>query len=260
MNNIIDLMLKRKSIRAYQPHPIDPEVRAQVLQATLRAPTAGNMMLYSIIDITDQAIKDRLAVTCDDQPFIATAPILWLFLADYQRWQDGFINGGVPDICAAKNEPMRQPAEGDLMLACCDALIAAQNAVIAAEALGLGSCYIGDILEHYEEHRDMFHLPKYTLPVCLLCFGYPTSEQQEREQSTRFDQRYIVFENRYRPLDPPEFEEMTAQRHKQIFKDRPEIGGSQNIAQFVYMRKFSAAFTQEMNRSVRAMLTAWNTP
>ena len=86
MNPVMDVLLKRKSVRAYEEREISPEVRAEILQATLRAPTAGNMMLYSILDVTDQSIKDRLAVTCDNQPFIARAPMVWIFLADYQRW------------------------------------------------------------------------------------------------------------------------------------------------------------------------------
>ena len=56
----------------------------------MRAPTAGNLMLYSIIEIEDQALKDRLAVTCDDQPFIAKAPWVLVFVADFQKWMDLF--------------------------------------------------------------------------------------------------------------------------------------------------------------------------
>ena len=103
---------------------------------------------------------------------------------------------------------MRKPEEGDLFLACCDALIAAQTAVIAAESLGLGSCYIGDIMENYEVHRELFDLPKYVFPICLLCFGYPTPQQIEREQTPRFQEKFILFENHYHRLDGQEFEEM----------------------------------------------------
>ena len=88
MNPVIDTILKRKSIRAYMKKTIAPEVRAELLRATLRAPTAGNLMLYSIIEVADQSIKNKLVKTCDNQPFIARAPLVWLFLADYQRWYD----------------------------------------------------------------------------------------------------------------------------------------------------------------------------
>ncbi len=260
MNQVIDVLLKRKSIRAYEPKEISADVKASLLQATLRAPTAGNLMLYTILDITDQSLKDRLAKTCDDQPFIAKAPLLLLFLADYQRWYDYFLASGVPTICAEKNEPMRTPAEGDLFLACCDALIAAQNAVIAAEALGLGSCYIGDIMEHYEIHKEMFNLPQYVFPISLLCIGYPTEQQNNREQSTRFDKKFIVFENQYRRLAAPEFDQMFSLQHQQMFNGRDNLAGSVNVGQATYRRKFNTEFSIELNRSVRAILKEWTHP
>ena len=57
------------------------------------------MMLYSIIEVNDQAAKDTLARTCDHQPFIARAPLVLLFLADYQRWFDYYLLSGVEELC-----------------------------------------------------------------------------------------------------------------------------------------------------------------
>jgi FMN reductase (NADPH)/FMN reductase [NAD(P)H] len=257
MNPVIETILKRKSVRAYEKKPISPEVRGQLLQATLRAPTAGNLMLYSIVEVTDQQIKNKLVKTCDNQPFIARAPLVWLFLADYQRWFDYFLVSDVEQLCEQKKTPMRKPEEGDLFLACCDALVAAQTAVIAAEALGLGSCYIGDIMENYEIHRDLFDLPKYVFPICLLCFGYPTRQQNEREGTTRFQQKFIIFENQYRRLIGEEFAEMFHETHERTFHGREEVAGTRNVGQLVYTRKFNANFSKEMSRSVRAILKAW---
>src|SRR5512140_1270042 len=121
VNQVSDILMKRRSVRAYKQKEISAEVRAEILKATLRAPTAGNLMLYSIVEVTDQKIKDKLAVTCDHQPFIARAPLVWLFLADYQRWFDYFVASDVPELCAQKKIDMRRPEEGDLFLACCDA-------------------------------------------------------------------------------------------------------------------------------------------
>ncbi len=256
MNEVMDVLMKRKSVRAYEERPISAEVRDAILRATLRAPTAGNMMLYSIVDVTDQQIKDRLAVSCDNQPFIARAPMVWLFAADYQRWYDYFLASGVEAMCAQKDMSMRKPAEGDLFLACCDALIAAQNAVIAAEAFGVGSCYIGDIMEQYEIHRELFDLPQYAFPICLLVFGYPTQQQKDRELTSRFDEKFIVFENRYHRLEAQEFDEMFAEREGLRAKGR-NADGSTNVGQATYLRKFSADFTQEMTRSVQLMLQEW---
>jgi FMN reductase (NADPH)/FMN reductase [NAD(P)H] len=223
----------------------------------MRAPTAGNMMLYTIIEVEDQALKDQLAVTCDNQPFIAKAPYLLLFLADYQRWYDYYLAAGVAQICEQRGLEMRRPAEGDMLLACCDALIAAQSAVIAAESLGIGSCYIGDILERWEIHRDLFQLPPYVLPVTLICFGYPTEEQAARAQPTRFAQQFIVHRDHYQRLDPPALEEMFRPRNEQLLAHGSRKDGIQNAGQFNFLNKFSAEFSVEMSRSVRAMLESW---
>jgi nitroreductase len=253
MNPVVDVMLKRKSVRAYEQKEISAEIKAEILKTTLRAPTAGNMMLYSIVDVTDQAIKDKLAVTCDHQPFIARAPMVWLFLADYQRWFDYFIASEVEALCRQKQIALRRPEEGDLFLACCDALIAAQNAAIAAESFGIGSCYIGDVMEQYETHRDMFNLPQYTFPICLLCFGYPTQQQKDRKLTSRFDPKFIVFENQYQRLGRQDFDEMFRESESQMTpKD-----GIANFGQAAYLRKFSADFCVEMSSSVRAILKEW---
>jgi nitroreductase len=206
------------------------------------------------VEVTDQKTKDRLAVTCDNQPFIARAPVVWLFLADYQRWYDYFLASGVEEVCKQKQVPMRKPEEGDLFLACCDALIAAQNAVIAAESFGIGSCYIGDIMEQYEVHQELFNLPQYTFPICMLVFGYPTSEQINRPYTRRFDEKFILFENQYRRLSEEELKEMFAKREKQMSKGQ---GKAENFGQAMYFRKFDSDFSREMSRSVRLILEAW---
>src|SRR5450756_950349 len=161
VNPTIDLMNARSSTRAYDPTPLSDEEKQAILHTAMRAPTAGNLMLYSIIEIEDQALKDRLAVTCDHQPFIAKAPWVLVFVADYQKWIDLFAISGVDELDGVAHRGA--PGPGDLLLACCDALIAAQNAVIAAESLGIGSCYIGDVLEQAEEHTELLGLPNHCL-------------------------------------------------------------------------------------------------
>lgn len=257
MNSVIEMILKRKSIRAFEPRAISAETKAELLLTTLRAPTAGNLMLYSIIDIQEQAVKDALAKSCDNQPFIAQAPIVWLFLADYQRWYDYFIHSGVEKVCATSGIPMRKPAEGDLMLACCDALIAAQTAVIAAESYGLGSCYIGDIMENYEVHRELFDLPRYVFPISLLCIGYPSEPQKNRRQTTRFDNKYIVFQDKYHRLAADEFNAMFQSEHERTFKGRGRVDDLENVGQLIYTRKFDAEYSKEMSRSVRMIMNKW---
>jgi FMN reductase (NADPH)/FMN reductase [NAD(P)H] len=252
MNDTMNLIHDRRSVRVYEDRPIDRDTVDQIIQAAMRAPTAGNLMLYSIIEIEDQAIKDQLAESCDHQPFISKAALVLLFVADYQRWFDAFMASGVPAKCEAEGKEMRMPGEGDLLLACCDALIAAQTAVIAAEALGIGSCYIGDIMEMYEFHRDLLNLPPYVFPVSMLCFGYPTPAASRRKLTPRFSQEYVHFTDRYRRLDETELEKMLEGRAPNRFPD-----GVANVGQLLYVRKYSADFTIEMTRSVREAIRQW---
>jgi nitroreductase len=254
---VLDAIMRRKSIRAFEAREISRAVKDEIISATLRAPTAGNMMLYSIIEVQDQSIKDALVRTCDNQSFIARSPWVLLFLADYQRWFDYFLCSGVERLCAERGEPMRRPEEGDLVMAFCDALIAAQTAVIAAEALGVASCYIGDITEHYEVHRELFGLPQYAVPVCMLCLGYATAEQRQREPAPRFDRRFLLSADRYRRADPAALREMFEERERSAFAGRQEIEGASNFGQLTYRRKFDVDYAIERNRSVREILKSW---
>ena len=245
MNEVIRQMMERKSVRAYEDRPIEPEKKELILQAAIEAPTAGNLSLYTILDITDPEKRRILSETCDHQPFIAQAPLFLIFAADYQRWFDAF---------RLVSRKAHVPGQGDLMIACSDALIAAQNAVSAAWSLGIGSCYIGDILEHYEEHRELLSLPPYVFPVTAVCFGYPTRQQKERRKPARFDRRFLVRENAYHRMSEGELEEMLGARRKQEGK---EVEGTQREVEALLKRKWEAAFSREMNRSAAEMIALW---
>ncbi len=234
----------RKSMRVYDAaRPVTPAQKRQLLEAALAAPTAGCMCLYTILDITDQAFKDRLAVLCDHQPFIATAPVVLLFLADWQRWYDSF-------AAAMPGKEIRTPAEGDLLLSAADALIAAQNVVVAADALGLGSCYIGDILENGEEVAALLHIPRFAMPVAMLCIGVPTAQQLARPKPPRFGLSYLVHENGYQLADPATLIAM----HDGRTPGSPAFPDAVNAME---QRKWSSPFMAEMNRSVKAWIARW---
>lgn len=242
MNPIIESINSRKSVRQYEDRIIPNDIKSAILEAAFQAPTAGNQMLYTIIDVTDQALKDRLARTCDDQPFIAKAPLVLIFLADTRRWLDAYEEAGLE---------ARQPGLGDLFLAMQDAIIAAQNAVVAAESFGLGSCYIGDILENVEIHRDLLGLDPYTVPISMLVIGYPTESQVTRKKPKRFDRDFIVFENKYRRLSAEELRDM---HQKQTSK--PDYDYDADIKAFG-TRKYMSDFALEMTRSAEVYVKAF---
>lgn len=239
-NAITRSLYSRKSVRAFEDRPIPEELKQEILLCAAQAPTAGNQQLYTILDMTDQALKDQLAISCDNQPFIAKAPLVLIFCADAQKWYDAYIEAG----CSP-----RVPGAGDLMLAIYDAAAAAQNAVVAAESFGLGSCYIGDIMEKCETHRAMLKLPEYVFPALMLVFGWPTAQQTQREKPARCDMRHIVHQNSYRRMDGPELREMLSQKTA----SRP----FEDWVQAFCKRKYNSDFSIEMSRSVAKYLKAF---
>ncbi len=242
MNKTIEEIFNRKSVRMYSDEIITDEEKQLILQSALQAPTAGNMALYSIIDVQDPMLKEELAKRCDNQPFIAKAPLVLIFLADYQKWFDMFniYTPGVPKL-----------EESDLFLAAQDCIIAAQNTVVAAESMGIGSCYIGDILENFEENQKLLNLPKYAVPFVMVVFGRPTKQQKDRQKPKRFDLTDIVHVDQYHQKSIEETKDMFK---RQSNKNEEQLG--QYIEAFA-KRKFFAEFRDEMNRSSRAILKHW---
>jgi nitroreductase len=254
MNEVLNLIDQRNSLRHYADKEVPEEVLEGILHSAMRAPTAGNMMMYSIVVIKDQKIKESLSESCDHQPFIAKAPVLLLFLADLEKWHRYFKISGVEAFTEKCGKSYQPPTRADLMLAISDAMAAAQNAVISAESLGLGTCYIGDIMENYEMHKELLNLPKFAFPIAMLTLGYP-AEGHSTKRRERFDQKFVVFNDRYRELGDGEIREMFAEQEKLYVKQNAY--GADNYAQMFYARKSGSDFMAEMKRSVEEMLSHW---
>lgn len=166
-----------------------------------------------------------------------------------------------------------------------DAMAAAQNSVIAAESMGIGSCYIGDILENYETVKELLQLPDETFPIAMLCYGH-YKDHHKKVFRKRFDRKYVVFEDSYRQLQKNDYEQMFAERAEKEFlkqssrRTEPFQGTdviqraesiqkkkssqrtkfkyeAENFAQQFYARKTGAAFSKEMTRSVKEALKKW---
>lgn len=236
-NPTIRELLERKSVRVFTDQKISPEDKRQILYAAAEAPSAGCQQFYTIIDVTDQALKEKLSVTCDNQPFIAKAPMVLVFCTDCRRWYEAFQAAGC--------EP-RNPGAGDLLLGITDTAIAAQNAVTAAWSLGIGSCYIGDILENCEQHQELLHLPRYVVPSVMLVLGYPVEQQKTRKKPVRFELADIVSENEY----PVKNEE----DYRTMFEHRCGNSSFEEWMERFCNRKYNSDFAKEMTRSVEEYL------
>ena len=236
-NSILQSLYDRKSVRVFEEKAIPAAMKQSILEAAAQAPSAGCQQLYTILDITDQNLKDALADSCDHQPFIAKAPLVLVFCADCKKWYDAYIEAG----CTP-----RKPGVGDLMLAVTDTSIAAQNAVVAAESFGIGSCYIGDIMENCDAVREMLHLPDYVFPAVMLVFGWPTQQQKDRQKPQRCAMEHIVHENGYRTMDGAEL--------RDTFGYKAGAAPFEQWCTAFHNRKYNSTFAREMSRSVAEYL------
>ncbi len=258
MNPIIDQLLNRRTHRSFKNQPISEEHVQLLKEATLRAPTAGNMLFYSVIEVKDQHKKEVLARCCDNQNMIATAPLVWLFVSDVRKWVNYFHLSGSVEKGEQQGIAFRKPGAGDFLLANSDALIAAQSAVVAADSLGIGSCYIGDILEQYEEIVDLFDLPKYTAVATLLIFGYPKSTEALAHPSIRPPAASIFMDDSYIEPDLKRLQvAFGAQQERLKEQKRLPFNNNGTIADYFYFRKHISDFMQEMNRSSSLIIKHW---
>ncbi len=237
INEILKSLHERKSVRVFTDEEIAGEDKNSILQAALQAPSAGCQLLYTILDITDKDKKEKLAVLCDNQLFMAKAKMMLVFCADCRKWLSFYQEAGLKP---------RNPGVGDLLLAVEDALIAAQNTVTAAESLGIGSCYIGDVMENAEEMKTLLQLPKYVYPACLLVFGHPTKQQKERKKPERFRLSDIICENSY--------QEKTGAQIREMFSGKTDQKSYDEWMEAFWKRKYESDFSREMNRSMEIYL------
>ena len=252
--SVLDLIDRRSSTRKFADVAITDEQRAAVLHAATRAPSAGAMMMYSIIDIQRQETLDRLSVLCDNQPFIAKAKWALVFVVDYCKWIDLFEHTGCfADEFVQKTgrSARRTCGLGDFAIAAQDAVIAAQTAVIAAEAVGLGSCYIGDSVENAEEVGELLGLPAHTMPHSLRVFGVPHKERPATPQPVE----NLVMSERYRRADAAIMDAQIAEMDA-MFRPHATEAGARVVD--IYTRKHTSDFMAEMNRSMEQWFANWS--
>jgi FMN reductase [NAD(P)H] len=165
-NGTLRLLFERSSCRSFLDKKIPQDILHTVLEAGVHAPTAGNLQPYSIIEIEGPEKKQKLAEMCG-QDFIGKAPVLLLFCLDLHR-NERWAKLEVAPFTATS-------AFRHFWVSFQDTVICAQNICTAADSMGLGSVYIGTVIDMPRELQAMLNLPKKVFPVVLVCLGYPTS-------------------------------------------------------------------------------------
>ena len=187
-NATIDLLLAHQSIRAFRPDPLPDGTLETLAAAAQSAATSSNMQMWSMIAVTDTDTKRAIAQASQNQKHIEQCPLFIAFIADISRNQRVGERADTPLPALDHFE--------SFLVAAIDAALAAQNAVIAAESLGLGTVYIGAMRNKPQIIAELLNLPTGALGVFGLCVGY-ADPAKISDVKPRLPQQAVLFHGRY---------------------------------------------------------------
>lgn len=164
-NETVALLYRHRSVRSFTDAPVDDQTVSTLIAAGQSAATSSNLQSWSVIEVRNPAHKDRIASLSGDQDFIRQAPVFLIFVADWAR------NRLIAERQGARTEGI--DFMETTLVAFVDAALAAQNTVIAAESLGLGTVYVGAVRNRAEELSEVLGLPPGAFPVVGLAVGHP---------------------------------------------------------------------------------------
>ncbi|MGC8993625.1 MAG: nitroreductase family protein [Candidatus Aenigmatarchaeota archaeon] len=170
--NVFEAIAKRRSIREYQDKDVDDKLIGVMLWAACQAPSAGNLQEWRFIVVRDQKKKELLYNAALKQEHVRKAPVLIVVAADLET------------------QSLRYGKRGELVYALEDCAAAIENMLLAATALGLGTCWVGAFDE--EDVKNILQLPDFLRPIAIITVGYPAEEPEKKEVDYS---RYVFLEN-----------------------------------------------------------------
>lgn len=187
-NPVLTTLLAHKSVRRYKPDALPPGTLEILAAAAQSAASSSNLQVWSVVAVTDPARKAEAAKLCGDQDSIRQCPLFLVFCADLARLAAVSEREGLPGAALDYTEMF--------VTAAIDASLAAQNAAVAAESLGLGTCYIGGARNHPQELAALLNLPPRVVALFGLTAGWPL-EEETAEIKPRLPQSGLVFQETY---------------------------------------------------------------
>lgn len=240
-NPVIECLLNHRSVRKFKPDPIPEETIRTLVTAGSRAATAGNLQMYTFLIVDD---KDKVALFEEEiGPAIKRPPLIIIALIDLhriKRWLE--VNESKPPV-------LNTPAY--FMLGFCDAIVALQNVVVAAESLGLGTCYCGSILEF--DVQKHFETPDHVFPAGMVCIGYPNEDPPLRH---RLPIEAVMHRSTYQVLDDRTIRRLYHQRESvwesvsEVRKAKLREQGIHNIPQALAVQRFSEQVTRNRSEGI----------
>ncbi len=236
---MIDVILNHRSIRKYKDDPVSETLLNKILLAATRASTTGNMQVYSIIITTDEKIKKQLWEAHFKQNMVLQAPLILTFCADFNRFNKW----------CRQNEA--EPGYDNFLsffTAAIDALLAAQNAALAAEAEGLGICYLGTTTYNADQIIEILNLPAGVVPVTTLTAGYP---DESPVLTDRLPLEGVIHHEKYTDYSPADIDKIYAEKDsseltKKLLKENNLKTLAQIFTQKRYPKKDNELYSEKL--------------
>ena len=245
--DLFDVINNHRSIRAYRPDPVPGELLEELLAAGVRASSSGNMQTYSIIVTRDPLLRQALYEPHMEQNMVLDAPVLLTFCADFHRMRRWL---------AVRDAPDNFDNFMSFMIAAIDATLVSQNVALAAEARGLGICYMGSTLANCHQIGRILKLPPNVIPVVGFSLGWPDEDPAPRD---RLPLDGLVHYETYCDYDDPRVAAIYREREIkgwQRYMTFPELrrkveeSGVQNLAQLYTTVKYTRTSHQGYSRTV----------
>ncbi|HKR40750.1 MAG TPA: NADPH-dependent oxidoreductase [Paraburkholderia sp.] len=187
-NDTLDTLLAHRSVRNYADRPLPAGTLETLIAAAQSASTSSNLQTWSVVAIESPERKARLAELAGGQSHVRAAPLFLVWLADLSRLEAAGTRSG------ASVEGLHYMET--LVVGMIDAALAAQNAVVALESLGMSAVYIGGIRNQPEQVAAELGLPPRVLPVFGMCVGYP-DETRLADVKPRLPQEVVLHREQY---------------------------------------------------------------
>jgi nitroreductase len=181
-------LLGHRSVRKFSGKEVSEETAKALVAAAQSAATSSTLQLWSVVSVQDPERREAIAKLCADQDHVRDAGLYFCFLADHYRLRRAAERVG--------EDPANLDYTEFFAMAVIDAALAAERMVCAAEALGLGICYIGALRNDPDGVQELLNLPDGVFGVFGLCIGWP-ADDAVAEVKPRLGQDQIWFREQY---------------------------------------------------------------
>lgn len=238
-----DYFATRRTVRRYTDRPVSDAMVEDIVACAMRAPTCGNMQLYSVIATRGESLKRQLAEAHFNQPCALDCSVMLTVCADYSRFSRW---------CRLSNALPGYDNFLSFVSAMTDAVILAQQIVTIAEMEGLGTCYLGTVTYNADKISGLLELPELTVPVACLTLGWPAVEGDVVE---RLPVEAVLHKEKYRRDTDDDI--MRFFKAKDDFPDNRkyvEENNKETLAQVFTDIRYPKAMNEDFSKTFLALL------